>query len=101
MLCSTCCCAFLENYNLEWQSTPRGYIRLDPGYALLLKGVNIVSALPTLIVPTMSASAIHLSDIVPKPRWKTSWERLKYKEAHWFVEMVAEMARVFRSFSIF
>lgn len=39
----------------------------------------------------MSHSKIHLSDIAQRPRWMTSWERLKHKEAHWFVEMAAEM----------
>lgn len=43
----------------------------------------------------MSHSKIHLSDIAQRPRWMTSWERLKHKEAHWFVEMAAEMFGVF------
>ncbi|OJA07799.1 hypothetical protein AZE42_03413 [Rhizopogon vesiculosus] len=41
---------------------------------------------------TLSATHLRLSDVEPKPRWMTSWEKLKHKEAHWFVEMVAEMA---------
>ncbi|KAG2157866.1 aquaporin-like protein [Suillus bovinus] len=44
----------------------------------------------------MSHPKIHLSDIAPKPRWMTSWERLKHKkEAHWLMEIVAEMLGVF------
>ncbi|KAG2147571.1 aquaporin-like protein [Suillus clintonianus] len=43
----------------------------------------------------MSPSKIHLSEIAPRPRWMTSWERLKHKEAHWLVEMIAEMVGVF------
>ncbi|OJA16794.1 hypothetical protein AZE42_11924 [Rhizopogon vesiculosus] len=39
-----------------------------------------------------SATHLRLSDVESKPRWMTSWEKLKHKEAHWFVEMVAEMA---------
>jgi hypothetical protein len=47
----------------------------------------------------MAPTTIRLSDVEPKPRWMTSWERLKHKEAHWLVEMVAEMARVLLSFA--
>ncbi|OAX43165.1 aquaporin-like protein [Rhizopogon vinicolor AM-OR11-026] len=42
-----------------------------------------------------SATHLRLSDVEPKPRWMTSWEKLKHKEAHWFVEMVAEMLGAF------
>ncbi|KAJ8585750.1 aquaporin-like protein [Rhizopogon salebrosus TDB-379] len=42
----------------------------------------------------MAPTTIRLSDVEPKPRWMTSWERLKHKEAHWLVEMVAEMLGV-------
>ncbi|KAG2347741.1 aquaporin-like protein [Suillus weaverae] len=43
----------------------------------------------------MTPSKIYLSDIAPRPRWMTSWERLKHKEVHWFMEVVAEMMGVF------
>ncbi|KAG1747223.1 aquaporin-like protein [Suillus paluster] len=43
----------------------------------------------------MSPSKIHLSEIATRPRWMTSWERLRHKEAHWLVEMIAEMMGVF------
>ncbi|KAG2367832.1 aquaporin-like protein [Suillus spraguei] len=43
----------------------------------------------------MSDSKIYLSAIAPRPRWMTSWERLKHKELHWLVELVAEMMGVF------
>lgn len=38
---------------------------------------------------------VHLRDLEPPPRFVASWERLKYKEAHWLVEMFAEMVGVF------
>lgn len=43
----------------------------------------------------MSSSKIILSDIAQRPRWMTSWERLKHKELHWLTEVVAEMMGVF------
>ncbi|KAG0706809.1 aquaporin-like protein [Suillus ampliporus] len=43
----------------------------------------------------MPSSTIPLSKIAPRPRWMTSWERLRHKEAHWLVEMIAEMFGVF------
>lgn len=46
-------------------------------------------------VTAMSDSKIYLSAIAPRPRWMTSWERLKHKELHWLVELVAEMMGVF------
>ncbi|KAG1835031.1 aquaporin-like protein [Suillus variegatus] len=69
---------------------------------LAIKGPSTCSSLfltPGFIrsftVTAMSHSKVYLSDIAPRPRWMTSWERLKHKEAHWLVEIVAEMMGVF------
>ncbi|KIJ62804.1 hypothetical protein HYDPIDRAFT_93618 [Hydnomerulius pinastri MD-312] len=43
----------------------------------------------------MAYPTIHLRDVAPPPRFMTSWERLRHKEAHWLVEMIAEMFGVF------
>ncbi|KAH7884725.1 aquaporin-like protein [Phlebopus sp. FC_14] len=43
----------------------------------------------------MQHPAIYLRDIAPVPRFMTSWERFRHREAHWLVEMVAEMFGVF------
>ncbi|KIJ14327.1 hypothetical protein PAXINDRAFT_116460 [Paxillus involutus ATCC 200175] len=43
----------------------------------------------------MTYPTVYLRDIAPPPRFMASWERLKHKEAHWLVEMVAEMLGVF------
>ncbi|KAG1719145.1 aquaporin-like protein [Suillus lakei] len=43
----------------------------------------------------MPPPKIHLSEIVPRPRWMTSWERLKHKEAHWLVEVVGVFLYVY------
>ncbi|KAH7908460.1 aquaporin-like protein [Hygrophoropsis aurantiaca] len=43
----------------------------------------------------MSQPTVYLRDISPRPRFMTSWERYKHHEAHWLVEMVAEMLGVF------
>lgn len=42
----------------------------------------------------MMHKPVHLRDLEPPPRFVASWERLKYKEAHWLVEMFAEMVSV-------
>ncbi|KAF9238482.1 aquaporin-like protein [Melanogaster broomeanus] len=43
----------------------------------------------------MAHPTVHLRDVAPQPRFMASWERLRHKEAHWLVEMIAEMFGVF------
>ncbi|KAG1905496.1 aquaporin-like protein [Suillus fuscotomentosus] len=69
---------------------------------LAIKGASTCSSLfltsgsvRSFTATAMSHSKVYLSDIAPRPRWMTSWERLKHKEAHWLVEIVAEMMGVF------
>ncbi|KAG6330924.1 hypothetical protein ID866_8164 [Astraeus odoratus] len=39
----------------------------------------------------MANEPICLRDVEARPRYMASWERFRHKEAHWLVEMVAEM----------
>lgn len=32
----------------------------------------------------------HLADVVQRPRFLTHWERVRHRQAHWFVECMAE-----------
>ncbi|KAI0250210.1 aquaporin-like protein [Lactifluus subvellereus] len=38
---------------------------------------------------------VHLVDVEPRPAIFRSWERVRYRRAHWFVECLAEMFAVF------
>ncbi|THH27705.1 hypothetical protein EUX98_g6482 [Antrodiella citrinella] len=37
----------------------------------------------------------HLADVAPRPRLLSSWERIRHRQAHWFVECCAEAFGVF------
>ncbi|KAK7685269.1 hypothetical protein QCA50_011632 [Cerrena zonata] len=37
----------------------------------------------------------HLADVQERPRFLTHWERVRHRQAHWFVECVAEFTGVF------
>ncbi|KAH0833311.1 aquaporin-like protein [Lanmaoa asiatica] len=43
----------------------------------------------------MSYPTVRLRDIAPRPRYMTSWERVKHTKIHLFIEMAAEMLGVF------
>lgn len=37
----------------------------------------------------------HLADVYQRPGFLRRWERVRHKEAHWFVECMAEFVSVF------
>lgn len=43
----------------------------------------------------MAREVIYLHDVEPRPSYMHTWERFKHREAHWLVEMFAEMVGVF------
>ncbi|EGO24809.1 hypothetical protein SERLADRAFT_438411 [Serpula lacrymans var. lacrymans S7.9] len=43
----------------------------------------------------MSSPTVYLRDIESRPRFMTTWERYKHREAHWLAESVGEMLGVF------
>ncbi|TCD65342.1 hypothetical protein EIP91_002780 [Steccherinum ochraceum] len=45
--------------------------------------------------PLPQRSFVHLADIVQRPALLSSWERLRHRQAHWFVECVAEFTAAF------
>lgn len=50
----------------------------------------------SLIISTvMSYPTVRLRDVVPRPRYMTSWDRIKHTKIHLFTEMIAEMVLYF------
>lgn len=67
----------------------------------LLTAPSFAFGLSLLTLTSMAAHPLprpnftHLADVVQRPRFLTHWERVRHRQAHWFVECMAEFTGVF------
>ncbi|KAM5543171.1 hypothetical protein V8D89_003045 [Ganoderma adspersum] len=45
--------------------------------------------------PLRRRDVVHLADIKPRSNARVAWERIRHRQAHWFIEMFAEFLGVF------
>ncbi|KAJ3551987.1 hypothetical protein NM688_g4395 [Phlebia brevispora] len=59
----------------------------------LLSACYEIAAMPEHVLPR--PDFVHLADVHPRPHVLSMWERRRHRQAHWFVECVAEAMGVF------